>query len=126
MVGAGPSGIHMALKLKKLGYQDIVIYEKSGRIGGKSYDVNFKGVPNAMGTIFLEPTYFDNLVPLAREYGVGEIVDLPPVGLLATNQAFSNISLDFYLLSEVSKYTKSRDPQINAGFMIQNILKYIK
>ena len=54
MVGAGPSGIHMALKLKKLGYQDIVIYEKSGRIGGKSYDVNFKGVTNAMGTIFLD------------------------------------------------------------------------
>ena len=116
----------MAMKLKKLGYKDIILYEKSGRVGGKSYDVDFKGVPNAMGTIFLEPTYFDNLVPLAREYGAAEIVDLPPVGLLTTSQAYSNISLDLYLLSEVSKYTKSRDPQVNVGFMIKNILKYIR
>ena len=116
----------MALKLKKLGYQDITLYEKSGRIGGKSYDVFARGVPNAMGTIFVEPTYFDNLVPLAREYGVGELVDLPPVGVLTDNQPFSNISLEFYLLSEMSKYTKSLDPQVNVGFMIKKILKYIR
>ena len=30
MVGAGPAGVHMALKLKKLGYKDIILYEKSG------------------------------------------------------------------------------------------------
>ena len=61
----------MALKLKKLGHIDVTIFEKSGRVGGKSLDINFRGSVYPLGTIFLDPNYFDNVVPLAREYGVG-------------------------------------------------------
>mgnify|MGYP001184677209 CR=1 FL=1 len=52
----------MALKLKKLGHTEVTIFEKSGRLGGKSYDINFRGAPYPLGTIFFEPTYFDNVV----------------------------------------------------------------
>ncbi len=39
IVGAGPSGCHMAYELSKAGYTDITIYEKTNRVGGKSNDV---------------------------------------------------------------------------------------
>ena len=126
IVGAGPSGIHMALKLKKLGYEDVTIFEKSGRIGGKSYDIEFQGVPYPMGTIFFEPTYFENFVPLAREYGVGDLKELPPAGVWTKNHASSNITLSQYYLSELSKFTNSQDPLINAGLLLTKIVKYIR
>ena len=55
VVGAGPSGVHMAMRLKKLGYQDVVIFEKSNRVGGKSYDVKYRGVYYPMGTMASRP-----------------------------------------------------------------------
>ena len=58
IIGAGPAGIHMAMKLKKLGHSDVTIFEKSNRVGGKSNDVKFRGASYPIGTIFLEPTYF--------------------------------------------------------------------
>ena len=57
VVGAGPSGIHMALKLKKYGYSDVTVLEKSGRVGGKSFDVSYRGVKYSLGTSFLEPDF---------------------------------------------------------------------
>ena len=126
IVGAGPSGIHMALKLKKLGYQDITIFEKTGRVGGKSYDINYKGVPYPLGTVFLEPTYFDNVIPLAREYNVGDIVPLPPLGFWTANNGNSNITGPRYYVAELSKFTNSQDPMINIGFLVTKIGEYIR
>ena len=37
VVGAGPSAIHMASKLKSLGYGQITVLEKTDRVGGKSF-----------------------------------------------------------------------------------------
>ena len=54
------------MKLKKLGYTDVTIFEKSDRVGGKSYNVDVKGEAYPQGSIFVEPSYFDNIVPLAR------------------------------------------------------------
>lgn len=42
VVGAGPSGLHMAAMLSKKGYTDITILEKTDRVGGKSYTLYFK------------------------------------------------------------------------------------
>ena len=68
IVGAGPAGIDMALKLKKLGYGRIKILEKTNRVGGKSFDIKYKGIVHPQGTIFLEGNHFENLIPLAEEY----------------------------------------------------------
>ena len=108
----------MALKLKKLGYQDITIFEKTGRVGGKSCDINYKGVPYPLGTVFLEPTYFDNVIPLAREYNVGDTVPLPPLGFWTANNGSSNITGQQYYVVELSKFTNSQDPMINIGFLV--------
>ena len=73
VVGAGAAGIHMALSLKKRGYNRVTIFEKTNRVGGKSYDVKYKGLSQPMSTLYLLPDYFDTFVPVAREYGQGNL-----------------------------------------------------
>ena len=73
IVGAGPAGIHMANSLKEKRFRNIKIFEKTDRVGGKSYDTIINGVYRPQGTIFLHADYFDNLVKLARKYNVGQI-----------------------------------------------------
>ena len=34
IIGAGPGGMCMAIKLQQAGYDDIVLFEKSGQVGG--------------------------------------------------------------------------------------------
>ena len=116
----------MALKLKKLGHTEVTIFEKSGRLGGKSYDINFRGAPYPLGTIFFEPTYFDNVVALAREYGVGEILPIPSVGMWLQNQGGTNISLAQYYGKELATFTNSQDLLVNVAFMLTKIIKYIR
>ena len=70
MVGAGPAGVAMALNLTNLGY-NVRILEKTGRVGGKSYDVKYRDVEYSLGTSFLEPDYFESVVPLAVKYNAG-------------------------------------------------------
>ena len=50
IVGAGPAGIHMAVELKKKGIQNLSIFEKNDRIGGKTYSLVQKGVGHELGT----------------------------------------------------------------------------
>ena len=115
----------MALKLKKLGHTDLTIFEKSARVGGKSFDINFRGATQPFGTLFFEPSYFDNLVPLSREYNVGEFVPVPPPGMWLANQGGANVSLAQYYILELSKFTKSQDPQVNFAFMVSTLIKYV-
>jgi len=50
IVGAGPAGVHMAYSLKKKGYSDVVIYEKSDRVGGKTYSKIHDDIAHELGT----------------------------------------------------------------------------
>ena len=77
IVGAGPAGIDMALRLKDNGYSKITIFEKTARVGGKSYDTEINGVYRPQGTIFLTADYFDNIIKLAQRFNVGELKAIP-------------------------------------------------
>ena len=81
IVGAGPAGIHMALSLKERGYSSIKVFEKTGRVGGKSYDTQLGGFYRPQGTIFVTADYFDNIIKLAKRYNVGELHKLPTPGV---------------------------------------------
>lgn len=62
VVGAGPSGLHMAHLLRnRLGIEDITILERTGRHGGKTVSVPDSlnpGVIHELGTCYLSPAYF--------------------------------------------------------------------
>ena len=53
------------------------MFEKTGRVGGKSYDTQINGVYRPQGTIFITADYFDNIVKLAKRYHVGELKAIP-------------------------------------------------
>ena len=115
----------MALKLKKLGHTDLTIFEKSARVGGKSFDINFRGATQPFGTLFFEPSYFDNLVPLAREYNVGEFLRVPSPEMWLENRGGANISLAQYYIKELSSFTRSQDPMVNVAFLVSKLIKYV-
>ena len=81
IVGAGPAGIHMALILKENGYKKIRIFEKTGRVGGKSFDVQLNGSYRAQGAVFLSADYTNNLVKLAEKYDAGALHEFPSPGV---------------------------------------------
>lgn len=57
IVGAGPSGTHMAWLLKRAGYSDITILEKTDRVGGKSENYFYRGVTQYVSTVVIPPDY---------------------------------------------------------------------
>ena len=79
--GAGAAGIHMAVSLKDRGYKKITIFEKSSRVGGKCYDVQYDEFYQPLGATFLHVDYFDTVVKLADRYGVGDIQAIPTIGV---------------------------------------------
>ena len=82
IVGAGPAGVHMSLTLKQKGYSNVTMFEKSGRVGGKSFDVNLEsGSYHPQGAFVFTSDYFTNLVSLAEKYGVGEYAVIPGSGV---------------------------------------------
>ena len=82
IVGGGPAGVHMSLSLKKKGFLNVTIFEKTGRVGGKSYDVHLGGESyQPQGSFIFSSDYFGSLVTLAEEYGVGEHERVPDFGV---------------------------------------------
>ena len=78
IVGAGPSGIHMALSLKERSFTNVVILEKNAFVGGKSWTIDYRGTAHEMGSVYLAPDYADNVIPLVNKYIPGDLVILPP------------------------------------------------
>ena len=82
IVGAGPAGVHMSLSLKKMGYKNVTIFEKTARVGGKAYDVNMvSGSYLPQGAFSFSSESFKTLVALAEEYGIGEYERIPEFGV---------------------------------------------
>jgi cation diffusion facilitator CzcD-associated flavoprotein CzcO len=88
VIGAGMSGILAAIKLRDAGYDDIVVYERAGKVGGTWHYNTYPGLtcdvpshvyrysfaPNPDWSRHFSPgpeiqAYFENV---AREYNVGE------------------------------------------------------
>ena len=73
IVGAGPAGIDIAVRLKERGFKNITLLESTGRVGGKSYDEYIDGFYRPLGTLYLTIDYFDNFIALANKYKVGTL-----------------------------------------------------
>lgn len=122
IIGAGPSGIHMAYKLKSLGYKDITIFERSGRVGGKSYTYHYKGTRHEFGTVYTTFEYTE-LIKLLKEFGTGKIV---PAGSttrwINPHKYFVNGTYPFYVLATESGIT---DPQVGKSILFSAVQKYV-
>jgi predicted NAD/FAD-dependent oxidoreductase len=69
IVGAGGGGLTAAYFLKKRGYTDVVVYERSDRVGGKCMSFEYERHGYDMGFHEMGGGYYD-VTQLAREVGV--------------------------------------------------------
>ena len=69
IVGAGPSGVHMAYELKQKGFTDVTILERSNRIGGKGEHFQYRGFKHPMSIVLWTSDYKQTLIPLLKKYG---------------------------------------------------------
>jgi len=69
VVGAGPSGLTAADTLQQEGYQNVTVFEKNARVGGKVYSYRNGSTVNELGAVFASPDY-SLVLGLADKYGV--------------------------------------------------------
>ena len=74
IIGAGPSGIHMALLLKEKGFTNVRILEKTNGVGGKSKTIQYRGAPQELGSVYLTKDY-EEVFALAKKYVPNSLVD---------------------------------------------------
>lgn len=125
IVGAGPSGIHMAYLLKKKGFQNVVVLEKSNRVGGKSYTVKHRDTLHELGTCCTQPDYEDNVLALAQEFGLWEPANLPSFNVWLEGLS-NSISYASYVLPEAMKLAETNDPQVAVESIFAALTKYVR
>jgi hypothetical protein len=69
VVGAGPSGLMIAAELKKRGFRDITVFERTAQSGGKVKTQWLHGQPIELGAIWILDPYI-HARALVREYGL--------------------------------------------------------
>jgi phytoene dehydrogenase-like protein len=67
ILGAGASGLTLARTLADLGHDDIVVFERSPEVGGKSCTVDIDGLPHDLGATMGVPIDYRHVVGFARE-----------------------------------------------------------
>ena len=75
IVGAGPSGVHMAYELKQKGYTDVTILERSNRVGGKAENFFYRKAVMTMSAALWNSDYATTLIPLMEKFGIKEVDD---------------------------------------------------
>ena len=123
IVGAGAAGIHMAYLLKKKGFQNIVVYETTNRIGGKSLTVKHRNTLHEMGTCYTHPDYEENVIALAKEYGLWDPVDLPSANVWQDNFP-SPIEYRSYVTKEIKKILNTDNSQVVQIALFKAMIKY--
>lgn len=58
IIGGGPAGLSAGMYLEKAGYENYVIYERNGWVGGKCHSPEYNGHRYEMGAIMGVPSYY--------------------------------------------------------------------
>ncbi len=67
IIGAGPSGLSSARELKRLGFTNVVVYEKESEVGGKTHTVNIDGKIHDLGATMGVKLKYKEIEQLAKE-----------------------------------------------------------
>jgi monoamine oxidase len=90
IIGAGAAGLTAAHYLKKLGYENITVLEKEGRIGGKCCSLTYGGKSFDLGANYITSSY-RQVKKLAREYGAAMYTEGPLHAFDATSNQFISL-----------------------------------
>ncbi|MBF0443617.1 MAG: FAD-dependent oxidoreductase, partial [Oligoflexales bacterium] len=97
IIGAGASGLTAAYQLKKNGYQNITIYEKEDRIGGKIHTMTIDNAAIEVGAVWATEKY-TTIQALAKEMGVDLVKFTTPKYIL--NGSDGKLTIERYLLKK--------------------------
>ena len=107
------------------------MFEKSNRIGGKCFDINYRGTPQAQGAISMDANNFnaDSVIPFLQGYGLDDLVPCGASDIWTANSAKDprdKLTRAQYTLLASSKLTNSTSPEVNAAFFFKSLTRYIK
>lgn len=121
IIGAGAAGLTAAHFLKKLGYENITVLEKAGRIGGKCCSFTYGGKSFDLGANYITSSYHE-VKKLANEYGADMYTEGPLHAFDSTTNQFLSLfkavtkqSSFFTLLWQSIRYVLKR-------LQLQNII----
>lgn len=72
IIGAGASGLTAAFHLRQLGYENITVYEKENRVGGKVYSYSYDDFVFELGAFWADNRY-STVLEMADYYGIEAI-----------------------------------------------------
>jgi hypothetical protein len=90
IIGAGAAGLTAAHFLKKLGYVNITVLEKEGRIGGKCCSLTYGGKSFDLGANYITSSY-KQVKKLAREYDAAMYTEGPLHAFDASTNQFISL-----------------------------------
>ena len=123
IVGAGPAGIHMATLLKEIGFKDITVFERSCRIGGKSYTINYRGAPQEMGAVYVTPDFEDNVIKLIKKYTNDTLID-EPSGSYFSRIAPGPIPFRNWLAAKAMQTFRTNNTKLAVAKLFKDIIRY--
>ncbi len=100
IIGGGVAGLSAAYRLNQKGYTNVVVFEKSNRVGGKVSTFFYDGLAYETGAIVVSP-HFTDFIKLAREVGI-EIKGYP--GEFSYFENGDHMSHKQFLNSEFSQW----------------------
>ncbi len=113
VVGAGPSGLTAAHELEKRGYQNVVVFEKDARVGGKVNTLRMGGLSAELGAVFGAHNY-ELTFALATEYGIPYVEYLTPrqvydssIANVPFKKSYQEFLLQHYTLPEIVAATQN-------------------
>ena len=129
IIGAGPSGVHMAYSLKMKGFKDVTILERSDRIGGKGENFQYRSIHHFLSLAFWTSDYKDDLVPLLKksdflDFGANDQTDTFYYWK-DNNRAIPISTATQYTISWIIENLGISDPSQANERVLQDLEKYI-
>lgn len=127
IVGAGISGIHMALLLKKAGFTNIDIIEKEDRIGGKVLSMtDDDGTVQELGACCIGPGYENNVIDIINRYAPPNSLVPRKFGSVWLDGADTAIPYGQYAANEIKKHFGITDDKLVGQKLTELIFRYSK
>lgn len=126
VVGGGPAGIHMAYLLKQEGFTNVVVLEQSGRIGGKSKSVQYRGSRHEMGTVYLNADYEENVIELVNKFVPGDLLPFPIASVLReTENGTTILHYPHFMMTHLLNYYQTTNVTLASLKCVKALDKYV-